>query len=193
MTSQLNRVKRIISHLSPAKCTRQHTIHDVEFITKLLDVIEYQIIPKTRKGVLNGNKIFGGAILNSSGDAIYCGTNKEIECPLYHGEISTIQGFYDKQLNKKFKSNIFLSTHEPCSMCLSAITWSGFKKIYYFFGYDMTTNDFNIPHDIKILQSVFGKKCSGKTEYYYNKSNEYFQSYHILELINNIKDEKIRE
>eukprot|EP01084_Bolivina_argentea_P126646 224200_1 len=186
MTSQLNRFKHILSHLSPIQCTNDCSIHDVEFITKLLDVIEYQILPKTRKGVLNGNKIFGGAILNSNGNAIYCGTNKETECPLYHGEISTIKEFYDKQLNKKFKSNIFLSTHEPCSMCLSAITWCGFNKIYYFFGYDNC-------ECVKILQSVFGNKSDGKTQYYYNKSNEYFQSYHILELINNIKDEKIRE
>ncbi len=78
MACQQSRIKRIISHLSPVKCTKQYS-HDDEFISKLLDVIEYQVIPKTRNDVSNENKIFGGAILNSNGDAIYCGTNKQIQ------------------------------------------------------------------------------------------------------------------
>ena len=72
-------------------------------------------------------------------------------------------------------------------MCLSGITWSGFKRIYYFFGYEDTKNAFNIPHDLKILQSVFGK-----TGPYYNAKNEFFQSFDIMKLIQDIGDSQHR-
>ena len=109
-TSSILRVQKLMNQLSPR--------HDAEFLTKLLDVIEHGIIPKTQTGVANGNKIFGAAVLDQTGEAIYCGTNKETECPLYHGEMSTIKDFYDRKLNEKHKTEecIFLSTHGIC-MC----------------------------------------------------------------------------
>ena len=33
----------------------------------------------------------------------------------------------------------FLSSHEPCSLCLSAITFSGFDNFYYLFPYESTS------------------------------------------------------
>ena len=104
-TSPSLRVQKLLNQLSPS--------HDVQFLAKLLDVIEHGIIPKTQHGVANGNKIFGAAVLDRNGEAIYCGTNKETECPLYHGEMSTIKDFYDRKLNAKYKTDecIFLSTH----------------------------------------------------------------------------------
>ena len=50
---------------------------------------------------------------------------------------------------------LFLSTHEPCSLCLSAITWAGFDNFHYLFGYVDTRDAFNIPHDLRILSEVF--------------------------------------
>ena len=155
-------------------------------VSKLLDVIEMNIIPLTQSGVSKGNKIFGGAILKTNGDLIICGVNNEMECPLYHGEISTIKNFYDSKKNLSYstKDCIFLSSHEPCSMCLSAITWSGFKTIYYFFGYAETTNKFNIPHDVNIFKQVFN---TDNNPYYYSKNNQYFDSYHIMDMVKNTK------
>lgn len=189
--SSNERWQRIVSHLQSSQ--RDAGDGDINLVNKLLDVIENDIIPKTQRGVSNGNKIFGAAILDKNGNKIMCDTNKEIECPLYHGEVSTIKTFYEKKLhlpphNISTSDCIFLSTHEPCSMCLSAITWSGFKQIFYFFDYQKTTNTFNIPHDINIFRQVFDKKKND----YYNQSNEYFDSFHIISIIHNIKDDSIR-
>ena len=102
-----------------------------------------------------------------------------------HGEVKTINNFFD--LNEKInpKDCIFLSSHEPCSLCLSAITWSGFDNFYYFFPYTVTNNEFNIPHDLNILKEVF-KITDGK----YNKENLYWKSQSINMLINNLPDSK---
>ena len=109
----LSRVNRIVSHLSPVDCRGIGVPEDPQLLSKLLDVMEYGIIPKTRDGVSNGNKIFGAAILNKSGEAVYYGTNHETECPLSHVAIATIKGFYDEKLNQNIKTNecLFLSTH----------------------------------------------------------------------------------
>jgi tRNA(Arg) A34 adenosine deaminase TadA len=47
----------------------------------------------------------------------------------------TLKKFYELDANTRpnEKDCIFLSSHEPCSMCLSAITFSGFDNFYYFF------------------------------------------------------------
>ena len=73
---------------------------------------------------------------------------------------------------------LFLSTHEPCSLCLSAITWAGFDNFFYLFGYEDTRDAFNIPHDLKILQEVFGVE-DGE----YRRENAFWTSRSIADLI----------
>ena len=152
----------------------------------LIDTIIDHIIPLTKKSISKGNKIFGAAILNKNDSSIVClGINNEIRNPLWHGEISALNNFYDIPLNERPNTRdcIFLSTHEPCSLCLSAITWTGFDNFYYFFPYIDTRDKFNIPHDLKILKDVF-KINNGQ----YNKKNNYWKSYSILENINLLKN-----
>jgi len=143
-----------------------------------------EIIPATKISIVEGNKIFGAAILMKKDlSTVVIGTNNEIVNPLYHGEISAINNFFKFNHNKKIKTNecIFISTHEPCSLCLSAITWSGFDNIYYFFPYKETKNKFNIPHDINILKELFNLNNGN-----YNRSNKYWKSFSIVDEINKL-------
>lgn len=84
-------------------------------------------------------------------------TNREMEWPLLHGEVSCLRTFnaIPRADRPKEKELFFIATHEPCSLCLSAITWSGFDNFYYLFGYDDTKDAFGIPHDLKILQVAY--------------------------------------
>jgi len=149
--------------------------------SRILDLILNEIIPLTYTNVLKGNKIFGGAIISKHDLSTICiGVNNEIENPLLHGEISTINNFFEKKKIEP-KECFFISTHEPCSLCLSAITWSGFNNFYYFFPYEDTKDKFNIPHDLNILSQVFNV-INGK----YNNSNPYWQSFSILNEISKL-------
>ena len=155
-------------------------------LDKFLDTFKNDILPLTTKGVDAGNKIFGAAIINKDDySLVVAGSNNEIENPIWHGEIHTLKKFYelDNKTRPNEKNCIFLSSHEPCSLCLSAITFSGFNNFYYLFPYESTSDEFNIPHDLNILKEVFNIS-DGK----YMKENSYWKSYNINILVNELKD-----
>ena len=157
-------------------------------LEKLLNIFLNEVLPLTEKGVAKGNKIFGAAIIKKDDlSVVVAETNNEIENPLWHGEMHAIKKFYELNPNIRpsEKDCIFLSSHEPCSMCLSAITFSGFDNFYYFFSYSSTNNEFNIPHDLNILKEVF-KIPDGK----YNKENSYWKSKSINMLIESLPNSK---
>lgn len=124
---------------------------------RVLDVIEFDIVPGTRKAVEIGCKVFGAAVLNKKDySLVLAGTNHEAFSPLWHGEVYTIKMFYELQGHPDPADCVFISTHQPCCMCASALAWSGFREIYYLFGYQDTKDAFNIPHDLKMVRDVFG-------------------------------------
>ena len=131
---------------------------DVSLIDRLLDVIENDIVPKTAEGVAHGNKLFGAAILRKDDRSLVLAeTNNETENPLWHGEVHCLKRFYEmpRADRPETKDCIFVATHEPCSLCLSAITWTGFDNFYYLFSHEDSRDSFAIPHDLKILKEVF--------------------------------------
>ncbi|HEV7307879.1 nucleoside deaminase [Ensifer sp.] len=149
-----------------------------ELAERLLTVIEKDILPLTEKGVAAGNKVFGAAILRKSDlSLVLAETNNETENPLWHGEVHTLKRFYEMAEKLDTRELIFLSTHEPCSMCLSAITWAGFDNFYYFFSHEDSRDSFAIPHDLRILKEVFRLEPGG-----YAKDNAFWHSASIAEL-----------
>ena len=157
-------------------------------LEKILNVFLNEVLPLTEKGVAKGSKIFGAAIIKKDDlSVVIAETNNEIENPLWHGEIHALKKFYELDSNTRpnEKDCMFLSSHEPCSMCLSAITFSGFDNFYYLFSYSDTNNKFNIPHDLYILKEVF-KINDGK----YNKENSYWKSQNINLLIEKLPTSK---
>ena len=158
----------------------------------ILNVFLKEVLPLTEKGVAKGSKVFGAAIIKKYDlSVVIAETNNEIENPLWHGEMHALKKFYELDANTRpnEKECMFLSSHEPCSMCLSAITFSGFDNFYFLFPYNDTNDEFNIPHDLNILKEVF-KINDGE----YNKENSYWKSQNINLLIEKLptsKKEKI--
>lgn len=154
---------------------------DVSLIDRLLDVIEHEIVPKTAAGVAHGNKLFGAAILRKSDRSVVVAeTNNETENPLWHGEVHCLKRFYEMPKAERVDTRdaIFLATHEPCSLCLSAITWTGFDNFFYLFSHEDSRDSFAIPHDLKILKEVFTLDPGG-----YNAENAYWKSFSLRRLV----------
>lgn len=152
---------------------------DTDLARRLLDVIEQDILPLTAKGVAAGNKVFGAAILRKSDlSLVVAETNNETDNPLWHGEVHTLKRFYELASAPDTRDLVFLSTHEPCTMCMSAITWAGFDNYFYFFSHEDSRDAFAIPHDLKILKEVFGLEPGG-----YRRQNAFWTARALADMI----------
>jgi len=139
-------------------------------LNAFLRTISDDIIPLTSSGVAKGDKVFGASILRKSTlEVIVSATNNETKSPLLHGETNCLLKFHELGDRPSPKDCILLSTHEPCSLCLSAISWSGFDSFFYLFTYEDTRDVFTNPHDLKILEEVFKVKAEGETDEAYNR------------------------
>lgn len=147
-------------------------------IDRLLATIETDIVPLTRAAVRGGDKVFGAAILRKADLAlVVAGTNHETANPLWHGEVHTLKLLYELAPERRPAPAdcIFLATHEPCSMCLSAITWAGYDNFHYLFSHADSRDSFGIPHDLRILKEVFTLEPGG-----YNARNRYWTAHDIV-------------
>jgi tRNA(Arg) A34 adenosine deaminase TadA len=175
--------------------TSTHSPQDL--VSRLLAVTESSIVPLTLAQVSSGSKLFGAAILSRSTlQPVTVETNNERVSPLLHGEISCIQAFFasPKEGRPKTKDCIFFATHEPCSLCLSGITWSGFNEFYYLFTYEDSRDLFAIPYDIDILQSVYQVPSPTDTPEtlaarpLYNRTNKFFKARSVADVVATIED-----
>ncbi|SPO01880.1 uncharacterized protein DNG_04553 [Cephalotrichum gorgonifer] len=171
-------------------------------LSTLLRVTEEKIVPLTRAGVSSGSKIFGAAVLKRSDLSPHTvATNNERASPLLHGEINCIQQFFASPEEGRPATSdcVFFSTHEPCSLCLSGITWSGFNEFYYLFTYEDSRDLFAIPYDIDILQEVFRVSGPSDTEEsiaarpLYNRTNKFFKAKSLADLLEGVEDAHERE
>ena len=159
-----------------------------EFLDQALDVLENEVVPKTEKGVREGNKLFGAAILDKSDlSTVIAATNAETGNPLFHGEVTAIFEYYDLPKDKRPspKESIFIATHEPCPLCLSSITWGGWDNFFYLFTYEDSRDAYGIPHDIVMLDEIF--RCPEGT---YNEKNKFWSSWSIRDLIASLPEDQ---
>lgn len=153
-------------------------------VRRLLDVIEQDIVPLTRAGVAAGNKIFGAAILRRADlSVVVAETNNETENPLWHGEIHAIKRFFELPVDDRPApaDSLLLATHEPCSLCLSGVAWSGIPEFAYLFSHQDSADSFAIPYDLAILRGVYAVPDPDRDEVdpgrdLYNRTNAYFTS-----------------
>ena len=116
----------------------------------ILDVIINSLIPLTRKSVENGNKIFGAAIIKKSDYSVeIIGTNNENINPIFHGEISTINNFFNKKILKILISIYLLALMNLALFVYQLLLGLVLIIFFIFFPYEDTKNKFNIPHDLK--------------------------------------------
>ncbi|GHA17650.1 tRNA-specific adenosine deaminase [Devosia pacifica] len=166
--------------------------HDITDLTaRLLDVIEFEIAPKTSRGVSSGNKIFGAAILKKADlGSVVIETNNEMANPLWHGEMHAIKRYHELPDDRRPPPQdcVFLSTHEPCSLCISGITWAGFDNFFYLFSHEDSRDRFAIPHDIRILREVYAvpdpdRQAVPADRPLYNRENAFFTSRDLVSMI----------
>ncbi|CAN0247502.1 unnamed protein product [Scytosiphon promiscuus] len=74
-----------------------------------------------------------------------------------------------------------LATHEPCPMCVSAITWSAFKEIHFLFSMEDSRDAFKIPHDLRIFKEVF--QCERAT-----RENEFWKAYDLPKVVEGLPE-----
>jgi tRNA(Arg) A34 adenosine deaminase TadA len=156
-------------------------MEDRTLLDRLLAAIEDAVLPLTRAGVAAGNKVFGAALLSKKdGAVILAETNNETENPLWHGEVHALRRFYEMPRGERPATSdlIFLSTHEPCTMCMSAITWAGFDNFFYVFSHEDSRDAFAIPHDLRILKEVFGLEPGG-----YQRTNAFWSSRSVGDIV----------
>ncbi len=153
-------------------------------ILKMLEIIQDEILPKTKEGVQKGNKVFGAAILDANFAVVHANTNNELKCPLLHGEVNAIMEWSKivppSERGAAAQSSVFLSTHEPCCMCISSIVWAGFQTVYYFFPYAATT-DQGIPWDVETMHELWGVES-------YRRENKFCKTACLIDLIDGLDD-----
>lgn len=168
----------------------------------LMSLTETKIIPLLHESAKAGNMPFGAAVLTQADlHTVTVAANNGSFSPLLHGETNCIRQFFeiDKDTRPDTSSCILFATHEPCSLCLSGIAWTGFPIVYYLFTYKETQDQLGIPAGVDILEEVFRVPAPGDTNEslqdrpLYNRQNKFFVAKPVSELVEEIQDDTNRE
>ena len=146
---------------------------------RLLEVVENDILPLNARGIALGNKPFGAAILRKSDlSLVIAEGHNGAESPLWHGEMYALKRFYELPSCPAVGDLIFLTTHEPCTMCMSAITWAGFDNFFYVLGHEDMDDPLSPPLGPRIMKEVFGLAPDG-----YRHRNAFWVATALADLI----------
>lgn len=75
---------------------------------------------------------FGAVIVGATnGELLAGGVNDSAKNPILHGEIACMNDYVQRRGNKDWASVVLYTTGEPCSMCMSALVWSGIGGVVY--------------------------------------------------------------
>ena len=139
-------------------------------IRLILNAIKEELFPLTEKMTARGNHIFGGLVLDKKSlRVITAGSNDRVENPIYHGEIDTIRRFFADKSHPDPSECIFVASHDPCPMCISAISWAGFNEIWVLFDYEDVKKKFGMPVDLTMYKEVFGAAGASDDNTFYHK------------------------
>ena len=170
-------------------------------LAAIIKSMQDKLIPKTKELVATGSSPFGAAVLTQSSlETVTATVNSYRESPLLHGETNCIREFFETPAAQRPDAStcIFFSTHEPCSLCLSGIAWTGFPILIFLFTYEYTRDSEAIPEDIEILHEVFRVRAPMDTEEtlaarpLYNRKNKFFSAQSVVELLAEVEDEEER-
>lgn len=137
---------------------------------QILKAIAESLVPLTEMEVAQGNHVFGGLVLRASDcSVVTAGSNDRVDNPIYHGEIDTLRRFFAMEGHPSPAECIFVASHDPCPMCISAITWAGFREIWVLFGYEDVKRSFGMPVDLAMYKEIFGADGASDANSFYKK------------------------
>lgn len=131
-------------------------------IKKMLEVIRDEILPLTEGEIANGNGTTGGAVLRADTlTSVMIGSSGTRMNPIMHGEMDALIRFFKLPVHPDPSELIFLTTHEPCAMCATAIGLAGFREIW-------TLRDSKICNDT--CSDIFGTKMRDENPMFVKRS-----------------------
>ncbi|ORY81770.1 cytidine deaminase-like protein, partial [Leucosporidium creatinivorum] len=154
-----------------------------------------RILPLTTKGIAKGGGVYGAGIFDKKAvsenkdSLLAIGTNMWNKSPLIHGETDCIREFFElpEESRPRTKDTYFFTSHEPCPMCLSAITWGGFDIFYIFWSYEDSETLFDEPYSRRINEAVWGAQDGN-----YAHENRFWKAKYVVKMVEALEEGEVK-